>query len=261
MRRGLALILCLALAAPAWSAPFVSPDPFTVSGRFELAKAAEGPLKSHLRIAQAAASPEDAKIFMVNPAAFDTALAAATTASLRNFGYLAGPEASEPLSLQVRLDPLEVTPDKDGVTVVARFRIETPDGALNACVPKAAEAKYRALAPVHGGDRQRALGIVALVAFAAIGYNASQLVTEQFQIAKADQAAANARRERIEGESVSPEAGDRQMAHFAAVNATQLALADFVRQLGRSSCATAASPTAAPAPAVSPAAALPAPAG
>ncbi len=259
MRRGLALILCVGLATPAWSAPFVSPDPFTVSGRFELAKAADGPLKGHLRIALAVASPEDAKILMANPAAFDTALTAATTASLRNFGYLAGPETADALSLQVRLDTLEVTPDKEGVTVVARFRVEAPDGTLGGCVPKTAEAKYRALAPVHGGDRQRALGIVALVAFAAIGYNASQLVTEQFQIAKADQAAANARRERIEGESVSPESGDKQMAHFAAVNATQLALADFVRQLGRSSCATAASSPEAPA--VSPAAAKPAPAG
>jgi len=249
MRRGLALILCAALATPAWSAPFINPDPFTVSGRFELAKAAEGPLKGHLRIAQAVASPEAAKVFMANPAAFDTALNAATTASLRNFGYLAGPDATEALNLQVRLDPLEVTPDKDGVTVVARFRIETPDGPGGGCVPKLAEAKYRALAPVHGGDRQRALAIVALVAFAAIGYNAGQLTSEQFQIARADQAAANARRERIEGESVSPESGDKQMAHFAAVNATQLALADFVRQLGRSSCATAAGAPATPPPA------------
>jgi hypothetical protein len=246
MRRGLVLVLCCGLATPAWSAQPVNPDPFTVSGRFELAKAADGPLKAHVRVAQAAASVGDAKIFMVDAAAFDTALTAAMTGSLRNFGYLAGPEAADAVILQVRLDPLEVTPDKDGVTVVARFRVETADGGLGGCVPKAAEAKYRALAPVHGGTGQRVLGIVALVAFAAIGYNASQLATEQFQIASADQAAANARRERIEGESVSPQAGDKQMARFAAVNATQLAAADFIRQLGRASCAAAA-PSATPA--------------
>jgi hypothetical protein len=185
---------------------------------------------------------------MADAAAFDTALAAAMTGSLRNFGYLAGPEAADAISLQVRLDPLEVTPDKDGVTVVARLRVEAPGGDRGACVPTAAEAKYRAVAPVHGGDGQRALGIVALVAFAAIGYNAGQLVSEQFQIAKADQAAANARRERIEGESVSPQPGDKQMARYAAVNATQLAAADFIRQLGRASCAAAAPAPAAPTP-------------
>jgi hypothetical protein len=242
MRCGLVLVLCVGLATPAWSAPFVNPDPFTVSGRFELAKAADGPLKGHVRVAQAVASAGDAKVFMADAAAFDTALTAAMTGSLRNFGFLAGPEAADVVSLQVRLDPLEVTPDKEGVTVVARFRVEAPEGGLGGCVPKAAEAKYRAVAPVHGGDRQRVLGFVALVGFAAIGYNAGQLVNEQFQIAKSDQAAANARRERIEGESVSPESGDRQMARFAAVNATQLAAADFIRQLGRASCSTAAAP-------------------
>ena len=247
MRRGLVLVLCVGLATPAWSAPFVNPDPFTVSGRFELAKAAEGPLKGRLRVAQAVASAGDAKVFMADPAAFDTALTAAMTGSLRNFGFLAAPETADAVGLQVRLDPLEVTPGKDGVTVVARFRVEAPHGGLGGCVPKAAEAKYRALAPVHGGDGQKALGIVALVAFAAIGYNAGQLVAEQFQIANADQAAANARRERIEGESVSPEPGDRQMARFAAVNATQLAAADFIRQLGKAACGVAAAPAPAPA--------------
>ena len=249
MRRGLVLILCAAMATPAWSAQPVNPDPLTVSGRFELAKAADGPLKARLKVAQATATADDAKVFMADPAALDTALAAGMSASLRNFGYLAGPEAAGAVGLLVRLEPLELKPDKDGVTVVARLRVEASGGDPAGCIPQSAEAKYRALVPVHGGDGQKVLGFVALVAFAAVGVYVGSLTTEQFQIANADQAAANARRERIEGESVSPQPGDRQMARYAAVNATQLATADFIRQLGKA-CGVAAIQAPAEAPAV-----------
>lgn len=243
MRRALGLLLCAALVTPAQSAPAVfNPDPLTVSGRFELAKAAEGPLRGQLKVAGAQARPEDAKVFMSDQAAFATGLAAAMTASLRNFGYLAPAEAPGATSLEVLLDPLEITPDKDGVTVVARLRVAATGDAAG-CLPQMAEAKYRALAQVHGGNGQRALGIIAVVAFAAIGLNAGALGAAQFQDARTDQLAANARRERIEGESVSPLPGDKQMGRYAATIATQLAAADFVRQLGKAACGAAVAPT------------------
>jgi hypothetical protein len=243
VRRALGLILCAAVAGPAWAAPPVfNPDPLTVSGRFELAKAAEGPLKGRLRLADAKATPDDAKVFMSKPEPFDAGLAAAMTASLRNFGYLAPPDAKDAIALDLQLDPLEITPDKDGVTVVARLRAAPSAGAAApACLPRVAEAKYRALAPVHGGNGQKVFGVIALVAFAAVGWNAGELVRSEFADANANQAAANARRERIEGESVSPQPGDKPMALHAAVNATQLAAADFIRQLGKA-CGVPAAP-------------------
>jgi hypothetical protein len=146
-----------------------------------------------------------------------------------------------------------MTPDKDGVSAVVRLHV-TSHGQGEACVPTIAEAKYHALAPIRGGNGERAVGIAGIVFFAAIGLNASQFATYKFQDAANSERAMNGQRVRTESEGVSPQNGDKQVARYAAVSATQLAGADLIRQLGKTACGAPAPATAAAAPAPVPAA-------
>lgn len=239
------------MATTASAATPINVDLLTVSGRFEAPRAIDGPLKARIKVVQADLEPGDAAVFLVEPASLDLALKAGFEASLRNFGYLAAPDLTDTLSIQVHVDRLEMTPDKDGVTAVARLHV-TSQGEGEACVPRIAEAKYHAYAPIKAGGGQRAVGIAAIVIFAAVGLDASQFAVSQFTDASAQDRAMNARRVRTESEGVSPQGGDKQMARYAAVNATQLAAADFVRQLGKGACAApSAGPVPPPAPATS----------
>jgi hypothetical protein len=254
--RALAALVCVAAtAASAATAPY-NADLLTVSGRFEAPKAADGPLKARIKVVQAAIVPADARILMADAGVFQVGLKAGLEASMRNFGYLAPPELGDTLTLEVRMDPLEMSPDKDGVSAVARLHI-TSHGRGEACVPTIAEGKYHALAPIRGGNGERAVGIAGVVLFAAIGLNAGQFAAYKFQDAANSERAMNSQRVRTESEGVSPESGDRQVARYAAVSATQLAAADLIRQLGKSTCA--APGTAAAVPASTPAPAAPTP--
>jgi hypothetical protein len=223
------------LAAPAFAAPAYNADPLTVSGRFAAPKAPDGPLKANVRVDAAAVAEPDAAMLGGKADRVQPAVKAALEASLRNFGYLAPPGGTAAVALSVTLDPLEVTTDDKGVAVVARLRVE-PVGAEAACIPRLAEARYKALAPMKAVGEQRVAAWVAVVGLAAVGVNASQLAVGQLQTAQASDQSVNALRERTESESVSPDGSAKGLARHAAVNATQLAAADLIRQLGKGTC-------------------------
>jgi hypothetical protein len=230
-------LLALALAAPAGAAPY-SPDPLTVSGRFEAPRAVEGPLKAGIRVNGATVGATEANLLGAAPDKVQPALKGAVEASLRNFGYLAAADGPGGVALDITLDPFEVTSDAEGVFVVARYRIAAK-GEGAACVPTVAEARYHALAQMQHKGPQRAAAWVVVIGMAAVGVNAGQYLSDQYATARASDRAVNARRERSESEGVAPAPGEKVMTRYAAVNATQLAAADLIRQLGKGACAGA----------------------
>lgn len=241
-RTSAGLLLALVCSTPAAAAPY-NADPLTVSGRFGAPRAAEGPLKAGMRVTDAALTEADAGLLGGKLDKVQPGLKAAVEASLRNFGYLAPAGGAGGVAVAVRLDPLEVAADDKGVSVVARLRLE-PSGAEAGCVPRIAEARYRALPPMKAVGEQRVAAWVAVVGLAAVGINASQLAVGQLETAAASDRAVNALRERTESESVSPDGSQKGMTRHAAINATQLAAADLIRQLGKGACPAA--PTASP---------------
>jgi hypothetical protein len=227
-----------AAALGATAAPRFDPDLMTVSGRFEV-PAAKGALTTALKVVDAQADPADAQALGVDPAALDSAFRSSIEASLRNFGYLATPETAKPVLLTFKMASPAITPDKDGVTAVVRIISSfSPDGdaAASACVPPSAEATYHALTPIRTGAQQKTMGVLAVVALAAVGVNGGQLLSDQWATANADQAALNARRTHSETEGVA-NGGGKDVTRFAVLKATQLAQVEFIRAMGRSPCA------------------------
>ncbi len=237
-------LAALAITAQADAATY-NADPLTVSGRFEAPRAVDGPLKAGIRISNAKLGVPEAEILGATLERVQPALKGAMEASLRNFGYLAGPERAGGVDLDISLDPFEVTADAEGVFVVARYRIAARgDGA--GCVPVVAEARYHALAQLQNTGKQRAAAWVAVIGLAAVGVNAGVFLSDQYATARGSDRAVNARRERSESEGVSPVVGQKGMTQFAAVSATQLAAADLIRQLGKGACPTQALPEISP---------------
>lgn len=257
MRRGLVTLLCLGVAGQAAAAPpALLKDQLTISGRFELPRATVAPLKSGLSVADVKVAPDWAEAFKGKPDTVSPIVRQSFEASLRNFGYLADGQAA-PVTLTI--EPLQVTKEAAATTVVTRLTFAASGESEAArCLPASTQAKFKALAPLKSGDGQRAAGVLTMVAFAAVGVNAGQLMMSQFDAAKANNRALNARRVVAEGEGVSFSAKEADMLRFAASNATQLALADFIAQLGDSPCGKpepAAEVAAASEPVVEPAAA------
>src|SRR5690242_18466858 len=103
-RRAAVLALALGVAAPALAAPY-SPDPLTVSGRFEAPRAPDGPLKAGIRVGAATLGKAEADVLGAAPEKVEPALKAALEASLRNFGYLAPADRIGGVQIEAALDP------------------------------------------------------------------------------------------------------------------------------------------------------------
>jgi hypothetical protein len=106
------------------------------------------------------------------------------------------------------------------------------------CLTREARADFRALTPTRSGGGQRAFGMVAGVTMAILGgpagaASAGTWMANQMSLASADNAALNARRGGAFGEGVAPTFDRKLEARFAGVNATQLAIADYVAHLGQ----------------------------
>lgn len=232
----LAAALCLGLAGPALAATPVQKDQLTVSGRFDLTKASAEPLKGGLSVGEVKVDSASISALKGKPDAVTAAVQQSFQASLRNFGYLAGETGAVPVS--VTIQPLEVIKEKDSATAISRLAFKvTGDTPAARCVPATAEGRFKALKPESVGNSQRAAGILAVIAFAAVGYDAGQFMSGQFEAAKARDRAFNARRVVGQGEGVALSGKEADMLQFAAIHATQLAMADFIRQLGESPCA------------------------
>jgi hypothetical protein len=235
-------LVASAAALGAAAAVRFDPDLMTVSGRFEV-PAAKGALTTALKVVDAQADPAEAQALGVDAAALDSAFRSSIEASLRNFGYLATPDTARPVLLTFKMASPAITPDKDGVTAVVRITSSAaPDGdaVASACVPASVEASYHALTPLKAGGQQKAMGIVAVVALAAVGVNGANLLTGQWETATADQSALNSRRAHTESEGVANSGGERGVTRFAVLKASQLAQAEFIRALGKSRCGAGA---------------------
>jgi len=241
--------LSLVLAAPAFAGVPVQQDQLTVSGRFEVPKASGAPLKSGLTLTDVQVDPAVLAALGGKPALMKASVQHSMEASLRNFDYL-GEATATPVTVVVQ--PLDLTKDKDSTTAVVRIAFKAAgDTDAARCVPANAEASFKALRPVHtsAANGERAAGVIAMIAFAAVGYNAGQLMSGQFASATAQDRAFNATRVVGKGEGVALSGKDADILQFAVMHATQLAMADFIRQLGTSPCAQ---PVPAPAPVAQP---------
>jgi len=242
MPRSRALVAGLLAAAltagPAAAAP-VSADLMTVSGRFEAPKAVEGPLKGRILVTAASLAPANADLLGDGAGKIEPSLKGAVEASLRNFGYLAAADHADPIRLTVQVDPYEVTPDPEGVFVVARLHLTATGGGAD-CVPTTAEARYHALAPMKALNKQKAAAWMQVIGLAAVGLMPMPGVFQEMGTASASDRAANDRRGRTESQSVSPDGSPKGILRYAAINATQIASADLIRQLGKGACPTRA---------------------
>ncbi len=254
-RAAVAGLLAAVLAGGAAAAAPVSPDLMTVSGRFDAPKAVDGPLKGRIQVTAASLAPANAGVLGDGVGKIEPSLKGALEASLRNFGYLAAADHADPIRLTAQVDPYEVTPDPEGVFVVARLHLTATGGGAD-CVPTVAEARYHALAPMKALNKQKAAAWMQVIGLAAVGLMPMPGVFQEMGTASASDRAANDRRGRTESQSVSPDGSPKGILRYAAINATQIASADLIRQLGKGACpATMAAvpvastpPPAAPAP-------------
>lgn len=230
--RGLVLAAALwAAAGPACAgkAPArLDPDPLTVSGRFELPKAA-APYAGRVAIGRIEVNPALARQARLDEAALAAALGEAATRSLRNFGYLAEPAGADSLEVDLELLGLELQTGDEGAQALARLRI----AAADACLARTGEGRFQALARERSGAGRRvfAFGTSLALGLAAGPGGPHTFMTDQFALASAENQLRNAGKPAA-GQGVAPRFGEAQALRFAATGAIQLALADYIRQLG-----------------------------
>lgn len=231
MARKLVIAGLAALAAvqPVWAQSRV--DMFTVSGRFELPKAA-APLAGNLRVGTVTQAKDADLHFGITPKALNTTLNQSFQASLRNFGYLQA-DAKSGVPINVELASPKFAADKEGVTAVSSLRFTVKDGVAPACMPATSEGTFRALKPKKadtGGSWLVTLAFSAAIVGA--GYIPTGLVQSQVDNSMGQNAALNARRVGGKAEGVAPSDMADQMRTYAAINATQIAIADFINAMG-----------------------------
>ena len=236
MSGALASGACASLVTPAPSA-LIQADQLTVSGRHALPRA-EGALAGRLEVGEVVVDPALARQMALEPEAYRALLTSALQKSLGNYGSRAPARAGAALRLRVEATALELSPDKQGTSAVARLRISPMEAGSPGCLTREARADFRALAPTRSGGGQRAFGMVAGVTMAILGgpagaASAGTWMANQMSLASADNAALNARRGGAFGDGVAPTFDRKLEARFAGVNATQLAIADYVAHLGQ----------------------------
>jgi hypothetical protein len=220
-----------AVAAPAVAkAPLViNPDPMTVSGRFELPHAA-APLAGQVRIAAVKLDPSLATSSKRDGSALETAFREAVSRTLLNFGYLAADSGGETV-IDVELLPVVVASSEGAKLVTARLKF-TASGGQAACIGREVEGRFRVLERQRSGGGRRALAVGAVVGMAFLGSPGGTFMADQFAMASAENQLLNAQRLTGAGEGVAPGFKETDELIHGANAATQLALADYIRQLG-----------------------------
>lgn len=233
----LAAVLCAA-AAPAWAAkapPTIDPDPMTVSGRFELPKAAAG--APQLKLGAVSVDEAVAARAKLDPAALRTALTQAAERSLRNFGYAApGSAGGAPVDLAFSA---ETQPVDGGL----RATVHLTASAADPCFGRIAIGVFKVLPRVRSGSGKRIFAVAASVALAlATGPSGAgnDFLPAEFETASAENRARNAGRALGPGEGVAPSFDEADALGFAEMSAVRLALADYIRQLGQAPACQAA---------------------
>lgn len=221
-----AILLAAALAAVAGPASAgLGPDPMTVSGRFDLPRAA-GP--GRVALGKVELHPSVAEGAKAKPAAVEAAVRAAAERSLRNFGYLG--EASPDVTLDLEALPVVVQPLADGALVEVRLVFRST--AEPACYARTAAGRFKVLERRRSGDGRRVFAVGSAVAMAFVGVDMSTFMTAQLEGASAENQSLNNLRPGTEAEGVAEGFGDKAVVAHGVTQATRLALADYIRQLG-----------------------------
>lgn len=201
----------------------------TVSGRFELPHAV-GPLAGLVRLGTVKLDPGLASKSKQDGPALETAFLQAVDRSLRNFGYLAADNGSGETAVDVELLPVAATVSDDATLVTARLKF-TATGAHANCLSREVEGRFRVLERQRSGGGRRALAVGAVVGMAFMGAPGGTFMADQFTTASAENHLLNAQRTTGVGEGVAPGFKDTDELAHGANAATQLALADYIRQL------------------------------
>lgn len=232
---GLPLLATLSACASAFApqAPLLQADALTVSGRYALPKAGGSPLAGRLRVAEVTVAPAMSTQIKVDPELLRTTVRSAVEKSLTNYGWLGAGADLVPVSVEVAPLALKAEKTSTAATAVLRFR---PTGPVP-CLQRDARADFKALSPLRSGGGQRAFGWVAGITLAVLSGPAGAggigtWIAQNDQDAARRNTALNAKRDTAYGEAVAPSFDKTVEARFAGVNATQLAIADYVAHLG-----------------------------
>ena len=232
----LAAVLCTA-AAPACAAkapPRIDADPMTVSGRFELPKAAEA---GRLKLGAVSVDAAVAARAKLDPAALRTAVAEAAERSLRNFGY-AAPDAAGAAPVDLAFSA-ETQPVDGGV----RATVNLTASAADPCLSRTALGVFKVLPRTRSGTGKRVFAVAASVALAlAAGPSGAgnDFLPAEFESASAENRTRNAGRPLAPDEGVAPGFDEAGAVAFGEMSAVRLALADYIRQLGEAAACKAA---------------------
>lgn len=206
----------------------------TVSGRFELPRAA-APLAGKVKLAAVKLDPTLAAKSKQDGPALETALREAVSRSLRNFGYIDVDGGSGETAVDVELLPVTAEVGDDATLVTARLKF-TATGAEAGCLGREVEGRFRVLERQRSGTGRRALAVGAVVGLAFVGATGGTLMADQFNMATAENQLLNAQRRTGAGEGVARGFKDTEELAYGANSAIQLALADYIREVG--ACAT-----------------------
>ncbi|WP_349322906.1 hypothetical protein [Asticcacaulis sp. MM231] len=222
-------------AAPA--PPLINPDALTISGRFGLPEGQGLITYQRLRVGQITLAPEAMAGLADDTAAFRSALEQGLTKSLHNHGLHAKPDDTDPVVLTIDIPALTYKDVADtatgpGSTLAEATLIVTTtsvDAQLVACVTYSAHGAYKALHRQKSGGGKRAVGIMAAVVIGALNpYAINTFTPQSFSNADLENKNLNAGRSVSSNEGVSPGFNAQSNTLFAATNALQLAIYNYL---------------------------------
>ncbi len=211
-------------------------DLMTVSGRHGLPTASGTGLSEALWIQDAELQVGVAEQMGTDGILAQESFSEGVSKSLRNHGYLAADASAARYGLTANAMGFQISPTDGGRRVLAEVQFETLNelsetDEFSACLTSSGVAEFEALSPHRTGDGRRAYAIVAGVAFAFVGVDASNLITAELTTAARNNVAINAGRVTAYGQGVAPAGTSEAMTRYAGQRALQLAIADYVAKL------------------------------
>ncbi|HVZ28958.1 MAG TPA: hypothetical protein VG839_01100 [Asticcacaulis sp.] len=248
--------------------PAINPDLLTISGRYGLPKATAVVTQNRLRVGEIKIDANLTTGLNFDGPAFQFALQQGLSKSLVNHGLQAGADAKDPVILQVEVLPFAFTEvvDADGkpgsTTAHAIIRVigSSTDPALAACVNYEAQGEFKALHRQHSGNGKRTAGVIAGLVVAVINpYAINTFTPESFSNADLENRNLNAQRTVSSNEGISPGFDTKADQSYAALNATQLAVYNYLHHELQDNPACLAAPAPVPVSETKPSDASPAP--
>jgi hypothetical protein len=229
------MVVTSASAAPA--RPPINPDALTISGRFGLPDGEGLITYQRLRVGQITLTPEATAGLKDDASDLRFAVEQGLTKSLHNHGLLARPDDTDPVVLSIDIPALTYTevadtPSGPGSTLAEAtliFTTTSADAPLMACVTYTAQGAYKAMHRQKSGDGKRAVGIMAAVVIGALNpYAINTFTPQSFSNADLENKNLNAGRSVSSNEGVSPGFDAHSNTLFAATNALQLGIYNYL---------------------------------